>query len=83
MASFRKRYIGYFRHQKRNIVAAIQQICCYAGGDDAVVLIFEKFAVWAAFAERLNAVAVVDEDFHGVAGLAQLSDSVCKVKDCF
>ena len=48
-----------------------------------MVLIFEIFAVWAAFAGRLNAVAVVDEDFHGVAGLAQLSDSVCKVKDCF
>lgn len=48
------------------IIAAIVEFFCEAGGDKAVVLIFEKFAVWAAFARRFNAVAVVNEDFHRV-----------------
>ena len=82
IASFRKRHIEYLRHQKRSIIAAIQQFCYDAGGDNAIVLIFEKFAVWAAFAGRFDAVTVIDEDFHGVALLIlkQLTDSYAKIQ---
>ena len=57
-------------------------ICCDAGGDKAIVLVFEKEPIWAAFAGRFDAVAVVDEDFHGVALLIlkQLTDSYAKIQ---
>ena len=34
----------------------------------AGVGVFEELAVWGAFAFGLDAVAVVDEDFHGAVG---------------
>ena len=55
---------GNLGYQKLSIVAAIHQFCYDAGGNEAIVLIFEKFAVWATLAGSFNAVAIVDEDFH-------------------
>ena len=63
-ASFSKRNIGNFRYQKLSIVAAIIEFCCDAGGDKAVIFVFEKEPVWAAFAGRFDAVAIVEKNFH-------------------
>ena len=49
-------------------MASVYEVCYYAFGDFAVVGVFAKFAVWAAFAGGVEAVAGVEEDFHSAVG---------------
>ena len=46
------------------VVASVYEVCDDACGDFTVVGVFEEFAVGAAFAGGVVAVAVVDEDEH-------------------
>lgn len=62
-------------NEELSIIAPVLKVEDYASGDFAVVEGFTELPVWGAFAGSELAVAVVDEDFHGVAGLVQLSDS--------
>ncbi len=80
--SFGQGDIGFFGDQKFCVKAASEEFRDDAGGDDAVVAVFEEFAVGAAFAGGVGAVAVVDEDFHWAVRWEslQLSDSDTKVR---
>lgn len=77
-ATFLQRDIIILRYQQLSVISECLQFCCHATRDNAIILIFSELPVWTAFAGRELAVAIVDEDFHGVAGLVQLTDSVYK-----
>lgn len=57
--------VRFLRHQERGVEAEGEEAVHDAGGDEAVPGVFPDHSVGRALARRLDAVAVVDEDFHG------------------
>ena len=66
-----------FGGQEFGIIASVFEVCYDSSGDFAGVGGFEEFAVGAAFAGGVLAVAVVDEDEHRLSVTAH--DSFAKV----
>ena len=73
------------------MVAIVYEFGDYALGDFSVVGCFEEFTVRRTFAFGLDAVAVVDQGFHGAVGdrssipseiPGQAGDDVTKVMKC-
>ncbi len=68
-----------FGGQEFGVVASVIQIGDYSLCDFTGVGVFEEFAVWGAFASGLDAVAVVNKDFHLLSGTAP--GFLCKGRD--
>ena len=75
--------IVILRNEEFGIIAPVLKIQNYSSCDFAVEEGFMELPVWGTFAWSELTVAVVDEDFHGVAVLVQLSDSNTKVHKRF
>ena len=56
--------VRFLRHQERGVQAPGGEGVHDAGGDETVPGIFPEHSVWRALARRLDAVTIVDEDFH-------------------
>ena len=63
-AAFGERYIVIFWYQEFCIYALMLELCCDAACDFQIVDAFEEFSVRGAFSGGVDAVSVVDEDFH-------------------
>lgn len=57
--------VRFLRHQERGVETEGEEAVHDAGGDEAVPGVFPDHSVGRALARRLDAVAVIDEDFHG------------------
>ena len=56
--------VPFLRDKELGVEAEGEETVHDAGGDEAVPGVFPEHPVGRAFARRLDAVAVVDEDFH-------------------
>jgi len=56
---------GFFRDKELRVEAEGEEAVHDAGGDEAVPGVFPDHSVGRALARRLDAVAVIDEDYHG------------------
>ena len=68
-------------NEKFGIIASVLKIQNYTSCDFAVEEGFTELPFRGTFAGSELTVAIVDEDFHLVAVLVQLTDSKCKVTD--
>ena len=66
--AFFERDVVFFRYQEFCVIATILEIDDDSSCDFSGVGCFEEFSVRAAFPGSVEAVAVVDEDFHGAVG---------------
>ena len=57
--------VRFLRDKELGVEAEGEEAVHDAGGDEAVPGVFPEHPVGRALARRLDAVAVVDEDFHG------------------
>lgn len=60
--------VFFLRHEEFCIIATILEIDDDSSCDFSGVGCFEEFSAWGAFAGGVEAVAVVDEDFHRAVG---------------
>ena len=67
--------VFFLRHEEFCIIASVLQICDDSSCDFSVIGCFEECSVWGAFAGGVEAVAIVDKDFHNAVG-RQLWDSL-------
>lgn len=64
-AALGQRDLCFFRDKELRVEAEGEEAVHDAGGDEAVPGVFPEHSVGRALARRLDAVAVVDEDFYG------------------
>ena len=60
--------VFFLRHEEFCVITFVLEFCYYALGDFAIIDCFEKLPVWGTFARGVEAVAVVDKDFHSAVG---------------
>lgn len=80
-ASFREGDVILFWNEEFCVKASAAESGDYSRCDDAVEFVLKKAPVWAAFAGGVEAVTVVDEDFHVAAYLALQQSPDSKGKD--